>query len=1404
MKIKRIMIYLLVLTMMLTSLPVNMLTGAAQEISFIEESDAVQSVEVQEEFEEDLPEDCIVEEVIEFEEAEVGVSEFAEQELETETEVYPEIMIEEMIEVNAAEVYNTAAIASGSCGENVNWELDASLNLVISGEGAMKDYKDCDGTDRAPWLDYLDTNFTLNSVTVESGITRIGANAFGWCWINSTSMQLPDTLVEIGESAFRGCNNLSQILIPDSVTKIEDYAFAGTDLVTVVVPDSVISIGERVLGECFSLVSVKLPAGMTEIPAETFVSCWELKDIEIPSGVTKIGDQAFSGCKSITDLQLPDGLTMIGNGSFGNCAGLRNLCIPANVTRIGDQAFFYITRFNGVDYGEIEIRFMGNMPVFEGTRVFTGAQGTLCYLSGTSDTWTADLSSYGLDANIMSVCSFGSGTCGSNVTWSLGTGGVLTISGTGAMADYDSYSDQPWRDYAEYINKIVINDGVTAVGENSFVSLLNLKEVSLPNTLERIGYQAFWGCKGLIDVVLPESLKRLEDQAFAYCESVTEFVIPEGVVGEDGYLGGCLDGCVSLTSVALPGNLKVIPDYMFLECSALETIEFPNALTTIGVHAFEGCINLKEIIIPSSVTQICEGAFYGCTGLKTVSDLANVTEIGAYAFYACEALDKVQFPEGITCLEAYVLSRCSSLTVFMIPESVNTIGEGAFATSGLQNITIPESVTEIGAAAFWQCKNLSEVTFEGDLPVFKSLRTVGTTSGDTIYPFQDLTIDCYYPLGGAGWSRTQPADCGGTLTMVPYGVVSGYLERDGEKYVQWRLRADGEFVLSGTGDIQDFGSEDDYDAEGRPWYKYKDLIKRVTIGSGITSIGSKAFYECENLTEIAFSNTITRIRESAFELSGLISVVIPDSVKEIDKYAFMTCENLRSVNLGTGIEEIGDCAFAECSSLSSITIPASVKVIGASAFRYSGLKAVLFIGDLPKIGTNAFSTIPACNGGIQVEYPADNESWAGVTQSSLGGSSDGGVFEFGEHVHSWGNGAQTTAPTCTAAGVKTYNCSICGKTKTEAIGVKGHSWNGGVQTTAPTCTATGVKTYTCSNCGGTKKESMNSLGHNAGSWTTAKAATCTGEGTKEKRCTRCKTVLSTEKLAAKGHDWNGWKVCAAATVFAAQQEERTCSVCKLTEKKSTGSKLEAQIKLNYNNIPLQVGQSTTKIEVSGLADGDSVKSWKSNKTKIATVNSKGKITGKKAGTAEITVTLASGLSETITVKVQKKAVKTTAIWIVGYSDFTLQKGGKFDLAASMKPYVTPVTSLEKITYSSSNEKILKVNSKGVVTAVGAGKAKIIIKSGKIKEYATFTVPKAKTAGISNVPEKISLKRLKKYTIKAKLNPTNSDEKITYKSSNKKVATVTDKGVIKTWMKGTAKITVKSGSVKKVIKVTVKK
>ena len=249
-----------------------------------------------------------------------------------------------------------------------------------------------------------------------------------------------------------------------------------------------------------------------------------------------------------------------------------------------------------------------------------------------------------------------------------------------------------------------------------------------------------------------------------------------------------------------------------------------------------------------------------------------------------------------------------------------------------------------------------------------------------------------------------------------------------------------------------------------------------------------------------------------------------------------------------------------------------------------------------------------------------------------------------------------------------------------------HNWDEGVVTKEPTCTETGIKTYTCTECNGTK----------------------------------------TEEIPALGHTWSNWTTTSEATVFAKEVQKRTCSVCKTTDTREVGNKLKATMKVSANTVPLKVKQSIRNFKVTGMAKGDSVKSWKSSNTKIVKVSGKAngtcKISAqKRTGTARITITLKSGLKKTIKIKVQKSVVKTTKItgFKGGKKSITLKKGKKFTFV----PICKPISSREKVTFTSSNKKVAKVDSKGRIKALKPGKATITVKVGNKKAKFKVTVKK---------------------------------------------------------------------------------
>ena len=277
-----------------------------------------------------------------------------------------------------------------------------------------------------------------------------------------------------------------------------------------------------------------------------------------------------------------------------------------------------------------------------------------------------------------------------------------------------------------------------------------------------------------------------------------------------------------------------------------------------------------------------------------------------------------------------------------------------------------------------------------------------------------------------------------------------------------------------------------------------------------------------------------------------------------------------------------------------------------------------------------------------------------------------------------------------------------------------------VTKTEPTCTEDAQYVMECKIHNHTYsyssyyEEKGKAYGHAFSTWKVTKEATCASEGSEERTCARCKEVEKRTIPATGEHSYDSWKTTRESTVLNMGQQERICSVCKKKETKSI-AKLKATISLNVSGtIPLKTKQTFTPKVTMGK--GDKIVSWKSSNKKVASVDKNGKVKGLKAGkTATITVQLASGLKKSFKVKVQKKNVATKSLKVVDAatgkkvsSKVSLKRKQTLKLVAT----VSPITSKEKVKYSSSNKKVVSVSSKGVIKAKKKGKATITVKSGK--------------------------------------------------------------------------------------------
>ena len=372
-----------------------------------------------------------------------------------------------------------------------------------------------------------------------------------------------------------------------------------------------------------------------------------------------------------------------------------------------------------------------------------------------------------------------SGNCGkdgSNVTWTLDSNGLLTISGTGEMAyyemQYDSASDEyittaPWGNQAKMV---VIGDGVTGIGAAAFYGCSDLTSVTMGSSVTSIGDSAFSGCTGLTGIVLPGSVTGIGEYAFSNCESLTAIEIPEGVttLGNSAFFG-----CDNLKEIRY--NARAAADLTGLSGAFRSAgasvggvkVIFGESVEKIPGNIFSNCESLTSVTIGSNVTSIGDNAFLGCKGLVEINYNARAAECAEDSFDSGDGL-KVTFSDSVERIPDYIFQDCPGLTSVTIGSSATTIGHYAFnRCTGLTSIKIPESMTNIGYMAFSGCTSLADVYY-----------------GGTERQWNAITID-------DGNDRLLQANrhCAGKESIVSPVVKATYMGASGKPYIKWNTVA---------------------------------------------------------------------------------------------------------------------------------------------------------------------------------------------------------------------------------------------------------------------------------------------------------------------------------------------------------------------------------------------------------------------------------------------------------------------------------------------------------------------------------------------------------------------------------------------------------------------------------------
>lgn len=269
---------------------------------------------------------------------------------------------------------------------------------------------------------------------------------------------------------------------------------------------------------------------------------------------------------------------------------------------------------------------------------------------------------------------FGENNC---LHWEVSTGvfsgKTLTISGTGAMPDFDFPNGNlaPWWNYEALgmltsfgnfklegeLKKVVIKDGVTNVGDYALFFLPAATQVTLPGSVTRIGRYGIAMCSKLTGLSIPKGVTEIGDFGLAG-DGLTAVTLPDGLQS----LGrGAFDTCASLTNTTLPAAITAVPGKCFADCTKLLNVKYAGTVTAIGDLAFESCKALTAAPIPETVTEIGASAFTGCTALTDVTLPAGVTVIPDGCFQGCTALADMKLPGTVTSVGHNAFTGCTAL-----------------------------------------------------------------------------------------------------------------------------------------------------------------------------------------------------------------------------------------------------------------------------------------------------------------------------------------------------------------------------------------------------------------------------------------------------------------------------------------------------------------------------------------------------------------------------------------------------------------------------------------------------------------------------------------------------------------------------------------------------------------------
>jgi len=973
------------------------------------------------------------------------------------------------------------------------------------------------GNSSNPYIALVEaTSQSITSFSFPSGTKFILDNAFFHC-TKLTSLSIPNDILSIGRSAFSNCSGLTSVSIPQSVTRIGENAFEYcSSLTDIRIPDSVTSIGIQAFYECRSLTTVTLPKDIKTISERMFQYCINLSHIAIPDGVTEIQYCAFYSCSNLTSVFIPESILSIGSSAFGYCNGLTTVGYAGTASQwetipisSGNDILSSVQRHDNASYSRNCIYhgifcadcndYVVKIYVENGKHTFSHGVCTQC--------GEADPSYVTIDG----------GNLGDNLTWTLDAAGVLVISGTGSMPSWTSWDNAPWYAHRDGIYQVVIQDGVTTVGDYAFYNCYRLLSVSLCGSITEIGDYAFYWCSALGSITLPEQLITIGAGGFEM-SGLYGIRIPASVTSIGSGAFGTME---SLTAIVVDENNTVYAsdDYgvlfnkdktVLIEAPTiykngvyLDTYAIPDGVTTILPDAFTDYQSyLQSVTIPVSVTSVDNWSFpYSITTVyyrgteadRTANNLGKILTSATWHYNSCVGAVTHSYSSGhdtvcdgcgqVRTLESLVLTKAPDKVSYLIGDTLELAGitlEGTYS-DGTKVTLGAEALENVSANLSSAGKKTVQATVSG--VAFEFEIYVHATSTKTV------TVDSsLYPQSDHVYANNLDQ----TKTFTYPGATS--LKITFSSQTELENNYDKLYVYDGNG----------------------TLIKQYTgtAAANITLTISGDTFKITLTTDVS-------VQKYGYSFSKIQAITTTVEHPAVAMPTTATCT--QSGYTGGSCCEICGLVLVQ---------PTPIAALGHDWIAATCLDA------------------KTCNRCGLVEGEALGHNWLDAT-CTVPSTCDRCRDTQGEALgHNWQDATCTAPSTCDRCGdtqgealghdqlpatcTLPITCTRCTETWDEPLGHSG-VWFALVP---PTCEGSGIHARICTVCRYTESRTQPATGHHYQQ--VVVPPTCTQQGYTTTGCLDCGDVTVTDYVPATGHTWSDWIQTAVPTCHTEGAQMRFC------------------------------------------------------------------------------------------------------------------------------------------------------------------------------------------------------------------------------------------------------------------------